>query len=142
VRRQQGIRHVVGIGRLRQIVDGAEFHGRDRGGDVAITGQHDRPRVGADARQLGDHVEPVTVLEPHVNHGKGRRLVPDEIEALCYRMSGAHMEAARLHGAGEALEKSPVVVDDNERGILWKLVSVESQVFGHGEVLLTLLFIP
>src|SRR5919108_1052512 len=57
-------------------------------------------------------------------------------------MPRADLKAARLHGAGKALEKRPVIVDDNERAVLRKLVSMEGEVFGHGEVLLTPLFMP
>src|SRR5919198_1570580 len=55
-------------------------------------------------------------------------------------MPGADLKAARLHGTGKALEKRPIVVDDDERAVLWKLVSIEGEVFGHYEVLLTPLF--
>ena len=71
VERQQRCHHVVGVDRLGEIVDRAEFHRVHRGGDVAVAGEDDGARIGTTALERGDHVEAVAVAEPHVDHGEG-----------------------------------------------------------------------
>ena len=44
--REQGGHHVVGVGGLGEIIDGAELHRVHRGGDIAVAGQDDAARVG------------------------------------------------------------------------------------------------
>ena len=124
-RGEQRVRHVVGVGGLGQVVDGAELHRGDGGGDVAVAGQHDGACVGADLGELRDDVEAVAVLQPHVDDGEGRRLLPDQVEALGDRVGRAHLEAARLHGTRQPLEERPVVVDQDERAIFRQLVRSE-----------------
>ena len=48
VLRQQCGLDRVGIGRLRQVVDRTRLHRGDRGGDVAVAGQHDDARLWRD----------------------------------------------------------------------------------------------
>ena len=71
--RQQSRRHVVGVDRLGQIIDGAELHRVHRGGDIAVAGEDDAARLGPAALERADHVEPVAVPQPHVDHREGGR---------------------------------------------------------------------
>jgi len=43
--RQKRLDHIIGIGRLGQIVDRAGLHRGHGGGDIAIAGQHDGPAI-------------------------------------------------------------------------------------------------
>ena len=69
----QRVIDVVGVGGLGEIVDGAELHRGDRGGDIAVAGQHHGARLGAHILQRGDHVDAVAVVEPHIHHGESGR---------------------------------------------------------------------
>ena len=51
------IRHIIGIGRFGQIIDSAKFYGRDRRGDIAVTGEDNGAGIGAGTRQLGDDIK-------------------------------------------------------------------------------------
>ena len=134
MRGQQRVGDVVGIGGLCQIVDGAELHGGHGRGDVAVAGQHDGARVGAHLGELGDDVEAIAVLQPHVDDGKGRRLLADQVEALGDRVRRAHLEAARLHGARQTQHESPVVVDQDQGTISGSSSGLnEIGIVGHGD---------
>ena len=105
---------LVRIGGLRQIVEGPHLHRGDRGRDVAVAGEDDAAGIGTPVLEALDHVEPVAVAEPHVDHGKGRRLVLDRGNAVSNAFGHANQVAAAFHGAGEAGREGPVVVDDQE----------------------------
>ena len=95
--RQQRRDHVVGVGRLGQIVDRADLHRVDRGGDIAVAGQDDAARFGPAALERRDDIEAVAVAEPHVDHREGRRRLLDLAQSLGDRFGGRDGEAARFH---------------------------------------------
>ncbi len=91
--REQRGHHIVGVGGLGEIIDGAELHGIHRRRDVAVAGEHHAVRLGAAALERRDHVEPVAVAEPHVDH-RERTAVPFDLQqpvrdGLC----GGHRES-------------------------------------------------
>ena len=82
VERQQRGGDVVGVGGLRHVVDGAELHRGDGGGDIAVAGQHDAAGVGPAPLERRDDVEAAAVAEPHVDDGIGRRRLLDLVEPV------------------------------------------------------------
>ena len=116
---------------LGQIIDGSQLHRRHGGGDVAVAREHDGACVGADLGELGDDIEAVAVLQPHVDDGEGRRLLPDQVHTFGHRVCHAHLEAARLHGPRQPQHERPVVVDQDQGAIFRKLVRTECKVFCH-----------
>ena len=78
---------VIGIGGLRQIVDGAHLHRGHGGGDIAVAGEHDRACFGTLALQRRDDVEAVAVTEPEVDDRKSRRGAADLGDAVGHRIA-------------------------------------------------------
>ena len=114
-RSDQRVIDVVGIGGLGEIVDRAELHGGDGGGDIAVAGQHHGARFRAYLLERGDDVDAVAVFEPHVHHGESRGTALERRKPVLDRGRGLDFEAARLHGARKPGEEGAVVVDDQER---------------------------
>ena len=115
--RQQRGDDFIGIRRLGKIIERAELHGGDGGGDVAVAGQHDGAGVGALALQRRHHVEPVAVAQPQIHHGEGRRGCIDLRQPVGHGVAGCHREAAGFHRARQALQKWLVVLDDQQRAV-------------------------
>ena len=108
---QQGGRDGVGVGRLGQVIDRAGFDGGDRGGDIAVTGQQNDARVLAGVTQGGDHVEPATVGQAHVQYGVGRRRLLGEGYAFGHGFGGDHLEATAFHGARQTVPQRCVIIE-------------------------------
>ena len=121
---------LVGIGGLGEIVDRPEFDRGHGGGDVAVAGQDDHPRIGPALADELDDVEAVAVLQPKVDDGECRRGGIDLAQAFGDGIGGIDREAARLHGAGQPLQERLVVVDD-EKG---HAGSGSGPVFGVGHL--------
>ena len=77
----------VCVGGLRQIIEGAELHSGDGGGDVAVAGEDDAARVRAGFLQFLDDVESIAVAQPHVDDREGRRRILQRREALGHRLA-------------------------------------------------------
>ena len=73
VERQQRRNDVVGIDRLGEVIDGAEFDRIHRGRDVAVAGEDDGARFRPALLHGRYDIEPVAVAEPHVDDGEGGR---------------------------------------------------------------------
>ena len=59
---------LLDLGRLGEVVVGAELHGLHCGGDLLKARQHDDLRRLGDRGQLAQHVEPFLLRHPHVEH--------------------------------------------------------------------------
>ena len=128
--RQQAIGHVIGIRRLREIIDRTELHGRYRSRDVAIACQYNGTSIRPHARELCDHIKTCAVFETHINNCECRRLGTDQLNALSDRMAETDFKASRLHGSHETLQKRAIIIDDHERAVGGQFILLERQVFG------------
>ena len=72
--RQQGLGHIICIGRLGQIVQSPRLHRRHRSGDIAIAGQHDHAGIGAGSMDGLNHRQTASVLKPQIQNRIGRSL--------------------------------------------------------------------
>ena len=91
---------VIGIDRLGQVVDSAKLYRVHRSGNVAIAGEDDAARIGPPALECGNHVEPVAVAEPHVDHGKGGCGFLHLQETIGDRLGCRHGKAALFERLG------------------------------------------
>jgi hypothetical protein len=104
----------IGVGRLWQIVDRPRLYRRDRGRDIAVTGQHHDPGSRTGLAQRTDDIEPAPVAEPHVDDGESRRLLGRRGDPAGDTIRGGHEKAPPLHRPGEPLAQRCVVVDDQQ----------------------------
>ncbi|MNQ91452.1 hypothetical protein D3C85_1068340 [compost metagenome] len=133
--REQGLDHVVGVGGLLHIVDGAGLDRRDGGGDGAIAGQHDDAGVLAALADGLDHLQAVAVLQPHVQHGEGGDRDAQGVAGLGHRTRQSHVEAPGFQRPTEAGAQGRVVVQQ-QQGLVGQGGDTGFE-FGHS-VLLTL----
>ncbi len=115
--REQRGDDVVGVRRLREIIDRAHLHRGHRGGDVAIAGQHDGAGFGALLLQRRDDIEAIAVAEPQIDHCEGGCGLADLGETVRDAVTRRHRKAARFHGARQALQKRLVVLHDEKRAV-------------------------
>ncbi len=109
---EQGIDDVVGIGGLRQIVGRPYLHRGDGRGDGAVAGQHHHARFRAALADRLDHVEPVAVFEPQIDHRVGRRTRRRAGLSGRNRIGGFGIESALFHGSRQAPQKRLVIVNE------------------------------
>ena len=101
-RSEQGGDHIVGVGRLRQIIEGAEVDRGDGGRDIAVAGEHDAARVGAPLLERGDHVESGAIGKPHIDDGEGRRALFHLLQARRPRFPRSSPRSRAPPGRGRA----------------------------------------
>ena len=92
-------------------------------------------RVGPNLGELGDDVEARAVFEAHVDDGKCRWLIADQIDAFGHRVPKTHLETSKLHSPRQTLQERTVVVDDDQRAICRQFILFERQVFGNQGIL-------
>ncbi|CAH1656490.1 hypothetical protein CHELA20_53675 [Hyphomicrobiales bacterium] len=119
--RHQGGMDLVGVSGLREVIEGAELHGRDRGRDIAIAGEHDAARVEATLLEAGDDVQAVPIAEAHVDDREGRGLLVDSREALGDTFGNAHTIATGFHGPRQSCQERPVIIDDQKAVVAFDL---------------------
>src|SRR5580704_575374 len=124
----ESIENFVGIDWLGQIIESPKLYGGHGGNDIAIAGQDDAPCVRALRLQFANHIEPVAVGKPHVDHRERGRAFAYCRETFGDRVRGGHGEAARLHAAAKACQESIIVVDDQER-VIWPESAVHTLIF-------------
>jgi hypothetical protein len=129
LRKQRGD-HVVGVHRLGEIIGGAELDRVHCGRDVAVAGEHDAARLRPPALEGGDHVDPIAVAEPHVDHRKCRRCALDLAQAVRHRFRGRNVKAAAFQRLGEPLEEGAVILDDQQGTVGGKPPRAPLAVYG------------
>ena len=111
--RHQRAVDLVSVRRLGEIIEGAELHGRDRSGDVAVAGQNDAPRIGAQSFQFRDHVQPVAIAS---------RMSITAKAGAAFRIGRCRPrrnppptpESPRLHGPSQSGQERSIVIDEQQ----------------------------
>ncbi|MNN35701.1 hypothetical protein D3C81_1495600 [compost metagenome] len=112
--REQGLDHIVGVGGLLHIVDGAGLDRRHCGGDGAIAGQHDDAGVLAALADGLDHLEAVAVLQPHVQNGEGGDRDAQGVAGLGHGTGQGDLETAGFQRSAHAGAQGRVVVEQQQ----------------------------
>jgi hypothetical protein len=64
-----------------------------------------------------NNIEAVAFAEPHIDDRKCGGSFFNFEKTLADRFSGRHRKAPVLHGAGEALQERPIILDDQKRSL-------------------------
>ncbi len=109
---------LIRIGRLRQIVDCAELNSVHSSCDIAVSGENDGARIGTARTNSFYDVEAVAVAEAHIHDRIGRGGGLGGSNAFLNRFRSCHLKTPTLHGAGKALQKGLVVINQKEGRIV------------------------
>ena len=113
-RPRDGEQHLFERERLLDEVVRAELGGLHGGLDRAVPGDHHDDRVGPDALELGERLEPVHALHPDVEDGEVWRLVGDDPERVRTAAdSGDAVPLVFQDAAHRRLDRG-LVVDDQD----------------------------
>ena len=99
---------------LPQIVERAEFHGRDGGGDIAVGGDHDDPAIRAHVAECADNVQAITIGQAQIEYGELRADPAGDLDPVIDAFGLFHEEAAFLHRTDQPLAIGAVVIDDQQ----------------------------
>ena len=114
---QQRGRHLVGIRRLGQIIDGPCLNRGDRGGNIAVAGQDNDTNVAARLAQLFDHLESAAIAQAQIDDGVFRTVGERQVLALGNAFGHRHNETAALHGLAQLVAEIQFVIDDQQRHV-------------------------
>ena len=98
------------LGRLGQVVVGAELHGLHRGGDVLEAGHHDHLRRLRDRRQLAQDVDALLLRHPHVENDDVERPLANPLERGGAVGRSVDLVSAPGQLADDQLAQVPLVV--------------------------------
>ena len=129
--RQQRMGHVIGISGLGKIVHRADLDGGNGGCNRAVSGQNHDPAIWANVAQGLDHVKPVAVFKPKIDHGIGGRMRLRLGATLGHALRGIGLKATLFHCLGQTLYKWFVVIDQKQRAVRSKVCA---KIIGHSSV--------
>ncbi len=116
-RAAQRVEELVEIEGLRHVVEGPELHRVDGALAVAVGGGHHHGQRGVGDAQLREELDPVAVLEAHVEQDAVDAAAPEGGARLHHALRRARRHAAGTgDGADQAVADGAVVVDDEDRG--------------------------
>ena len=98
------------LGRLGQVVVGAELHRLDRGGDVLEAGHHDHLRRLRHRRQLAQDVDALLLRHAHVEDDDVERPIANALERDGAVGRPVHLVPAPGQLADDQLAQVPLVV--------------------------------
>ena len=108
--RQQGRSNFISVCRFGQIVYGSRFHRRDRRGYIAITGQHDDPRVGSGVAHGFNDLETGAVFQAQIKNCKGRRRRPHGTQCLSDTSSHGCQKSTLFQGATQPRSQRDIII--------------------------------
>ena len=92
--REKGGENVVGVSRLRQILQRARLHGFHSRGNAAVTGQHHDFRLRIARQKHRDQRQAVILADPQVQDDKFRRILGGLTLRVRGARGGAHRQAS------------------------------------------------
>jgi hypothetical protein len=100
---------------LLEVVGRPALHRRYRALDVAEGGDHDDRRLRMPRAQLAQHLDPVDVGQPKIDHGQVRIRLIGQLQAVLAGAGGVHFDVVLTENPRDERSDVTFVVDHENR---------------------------